>query len=207
LTSELDRQKESAQKVPDQREALLAEQKQLRAALHNLAEEVANFGGNEEMRSVRRRKEARLTVVTDLLKRIDSPSKQGISEREIDAFLHKALAELVDVLLGEPLKTQQELQKRISSLTLTPVVHDGEPAFAVGGDVTLFCAEEVMMLLSSGTMTGEHHPFVISLDGLMLKLHSRAAVIAIVLPRTERTDGVSIRQPFEAVEDCLPQAA
>jgi hypothetical protein len=49
--------------------------------------------------------------------------------------------------------------------------------------------------------------FAISLDGLMLKLPSRAAVIAIVLPRTEQMDGVSIRQPFEAVEDCLPQAA
>jgi hypothetical protein len=207
FTAELNRQKESAQKAPSQSEALVAEQKQLRAALHNLAEEIANFGGNEEMRSVRRRKEARLTVVTDLLKRVESPSKQSISVQEIDAFLRKAFAELADVLLGDPLTTQQELQKRISSLTLTPMVHNGEPAYEISGDVTLFCAEEVMMLLSSGTMTGEHHPFVIKLEGLLLKLDSHAKVIAVERPQAAQADAVSTCRTSESVEDCTAEAA
>jgi hypothetical protein len=207
LSAELNRQKESAQKAPSQSEALIAEQKQPRAALHNLAEEVANFGGNEEMRSVRRRKEARLTVVTNLLKCIESPSKQSISEQEIDAFLRKAFAELADVLLGDPLTTQQELRKRISSLTLTPMVHNGEPAYEISGEVTLFCAEEVMMLLSSGTMTGEHHPFVIKLDGQLLKLDPHAKVTAIVRPHAAQADGMSICRPFESVEDSTARRA
>jgi site-specific DNA recombinase len=207
FTAQLNRQKESAQKAPSQSEALVAEQKQLRAALHNLAEEIANFGGNEEMRSVRRRKEARLTVVTNLLKRVESPSKQSISVQEIDAFLRKAFAELADVLLGDPLTTQQELQKRISSLTLTPMIHNGEPAYEISGDVTLFCAEEVMMLLSSGTMTGEHHPFVIKLDGLLLMLDPHAKVTAVVRPRAAQADGVLTCRPFESVEDCTADAA
>jgi site-specific DNA recombinase len=207
LTAELSRRKETAQKAPSQNEALIAEQKQLRAALHNLAEEVANFGGNEEMRSVRRRKEARLTVVTNLLKRVESPSKQSISEQEIDAFLRRAFAALADVLLGDPLTTQQELQMRISSLTLTPTVHNGEPAYDIRGDLTLFCAEEVMMLLSSGTMTGEHHPFVIRLDGSLLKLDSHATVIAVVRPQAAQADGVSTFRTLESVEDCTVEAA
>lgn len=207
VTAGLNRQKESAQKAPAQKEALIAEEKQLRAALHNLAEEIANFGGNDEMRLVRRGKEARLTLVTNLLKRVESPSNEGISEQEVDAFLRKAFAELADVLLGDPLTTQQELQKRISSLALTPMVHNGERAYEISGDMTLFCAEEAMMLLSSGTMTGEHHPFVIKLDGLLLKLDSHSKVIAVVGPQAAQGDGESTHGLFESVEDCTAEAA
>jgi hypothetical protein len=159
------------------------------------------------MRSVRRRKEARLTEVTNLLKRVESPSKQSISEQEIDIFLRKAFTELADALLGDPLTTQQELQKRISSLTLTPMVHDGEPAYEISGDVTLFCAEEVMMLSSSGTKAGEHHPFVIKLDGLLLKLDPHAKVTAVVRPLAAQADGMSICRPIESVEDSTAEAA
>ena len=71
------------------------------------------------------------------------------------------------------------------------MLHNGEPAYEISGDLTLFCAEEVMMLLSFGTMTGEHQSFVIKLDGLLLKLDPHAKVIAVVRPRAAQADAVS----------------
>jgi hypothetical protein len=86
----------------------------------------------------------------------------------------------VVILLGDPLRSKQELRKRISSLILTPTVHDGSPAYAVSGSVMLFSSQEAVMLPRTRDCTSKHHSFDISLDGIVLKLDSRSSVIAVV---------------------------
>jgi hypothetical protein len=179
LSAERKREEDVANSATYQRDTLVEERRQLTAALENLADEVANYGGSEALRSVRRRKEARLTVVKDLLEQSKSPAKH-VSEEEVDAFLRKAFGELGNILLGDPLRSKQELQKRISSLTLTPTVHEGSPAYAVSGSVTLFSGEEAVLLTRTRDCTSEQHSFDINLDGIVLKLDSRSSVIAVV---------------------------
>jgi hypothetical protein len=147
-----------------------------------------------------------LAVVTDTLTRAEAPTPRH-SEKEIDAFLQEALTKLADVLLEDPLTSKQELLKRISSLTLTPMIHDGEPAFGVSGDMTLLSGEEAMMLLPSGTSTQEHHPFVINLGGLVMKLDSHGVVVAVVRLNEVDSGNVLALQVPDLGEELLPAKA
>ena len=196
LARELEQQKASEVEALSQKHALAEEKRQLEVALRNLAEEVANYGGNDALRAVMRSKSARLATVTENLKHAERPATI-FSEAEIDSFLRDAFTNLADVLLGDPITAKQELLKRISSLTLTPIEQDGEPAFALSGDLTLFSEEESMMLLPSGTKREEHHPSTFTLDGLVLKLDTRSNVVAITGSRSKKTKEIPRRQASE----------
>jgi DNA invertase Pin-like site-specific DNA recombinase len=75
LSAELKRRDEAAEGSACQRNSLLTEQKQLVVGLENLANEIANYGGSESLRSAMRQKEARMAVVKDLLGRGQSTTK------------------------------------------------------------------------------------------------------------------------------------
>ena len=149
LAAEMRQQKAGEEAAASQKRALAEEKKQLDAALRNLAEEVASYGGNDALRAAMRAKTARLKIVTDALSRAERPAK-AYSEEEITTFLRDALENLAQVLLDDPVKSKHELLKRVSKLTLTPVEHDGEPAFAISGDLTLFSEDERLQLSRTG---------------------------------------------------------
>jgi site-specific DNA recombinase len=173
LADEIKQQHVFGDDAPSRKQALLDEQRQLEAQLRNLAEEVAKHGSDDALRAARRSKGARLEVVKEMLKRVESPAKLP-SEQEVEAFLRRNLSELADVLLGDPRRAKQELQKRITSLTLTPVEIEREAGCEVTGDLTLFTPDERMMLQVSCTRNLEHHPLAIKLDGVVLKAqHTR----------------------------------
>jgi hypothetical protein len=60
---------------------------------------------------------------------------------------------------------------------------------------------------SHGSTPGEHHPFVIKLDGSLLKLNSRNTVVAVITPEAVQADGVSTRRALESLQDCTAEAA
>lgn len=181
LNVELQRREEAVASAVSGKDGLFEERRQLTVALENLAEEVAAHGGSDTLRSMMRRKEKRKAEVDVLLSQSNSPAKQ-VSDAEIDNFLRKAFAELGDTLLGDPLRSRQELQKRISWLTLTPIIHDGSPAYVVSGNVGLFSDEDVVMLRCTMDSTAGHHSFDISLTGSVLKLGAGSRVVSVLGP-------------------------
>jgi hypothetical protein len=181
LSAELKRRDEAAAGAGCQRSSLLAEQEQLVIGLENLANEIADHGGSESLRSAMRKKEARVAVVQHLLGQTQSTTKIASAD-DVEEFLRTAFDELAEVLLGDPLRTKVQLQKRISSLTLTPSVLNGLPTYVVSGSMALFDGEELVMLHRTVARTSEHHSFVFSLDGMVLKLDSRNMVNEVVFP-------------------------
>jgi hypothetical protein len=137
LAAELKRRNSGEDEARSQKQALTEGKNKLEGELRNLVEEIASFGGNDTLRSAMRTKDARLKAVTDQLMRAARPAPM-VSEAEVTQFLTSALTNLADILFGDPARSKQELLKRVSGLTLTPAEQDGEPAFAVTGDFTLF---------------------------------------------------------------------
>jgi hypothetical protein len=199
LARELEQQKASEVEAVSQKRALTEEKSQLEAGLRNLAEEVANYGGDDALRAAMRSKRARLATVTDILKRAERPATI-FSEAKIDSFLRDALTNLADILLGDPVRSKQELLKRISSLTLTPIEQDGDPVLALSGDLALFSEEESMMLLPFGTKRQEHHHSTFKLDGLVLKLDSRGNIVAVTGSCNKKIKELSEERASEVVE-------
>jgi hypothetical protein len=66
LSAERKRQEDEANGAAGQKDALVEERRHLAVALENLANEIANYGGSEALRSVMRRKEARMSRATKL---------------------------------------------------------------------------------------------------------------------------------------------
>jgi len=178
LSVELRRQTQAVEDLASQQDVLVEERKHLTTELENLANEVANHGGSKTLRSLIWQKEARMTAVVDLISQGQNPAKR-VSEEEVDAFLKKAFDELADILLCEPTRSKQEIQKRISSLILTPSVHDGRPAYILSGDLSLFSGSELVLPTRTVHSTSQQHNYSIRLDQC-LKLDARGAVVAVL---------------------------
>jgi DNA invertase Pin-like site-specific DNA recombinase len=178
LTAELKDRQAAEEGAVSQKSALTEEKTQLEAALRNLAEEVANYGGNDALRSLMRTKNVRLETVKEILSRAEQPAKR-FSEEDVTAFLRHALDNLADVLMGDPVRSKQELLKRVASLTLTPIEKDGNQTFAITGDLTLFTEEEMLQLPSTGTGSGELQPVKFSLDNFVLCVDRLGKVVEV----------------------------
>jgi site-specific DNA recombinase len=179
LTAELSRQDELSLHGASTERSLQDERQKIAVAVENLMDEIAEYGGSEGIRSLLRRKESRLAAIDKQLAELRAP-RAIVKPAEIDAFLEKALNELGTILLGDPVRSRDELQKRVGSLTLTPIVHEGRAAYRITGKLELFSGKETVMLGDTVHSVAKHHCQSINLDHLVLKLDNRGDVVAIL---------------------------
>jgi hypothetical protein len=177
LATQLKRQQEMVENAGQNEDTLLKERVKITSDLENLAEEIADYGGSDTIRSVMRRKEARLSIIAKELHQVQTPIRQ-VPEDEVDAFLKKEFEDLADLLLGDPIRSKLELQKRVNKLTLTPIKHDGAPAYMITGDIDLFSDHEAVLLGRNRDNTPKQHQFAIKLDGFVLRLDEHGVVTA-----------------------------
>ena len=150
-------------------DALRKESVSLSGTVERLTDAIGEHGLSHALSAKLRQSEARMEEIAQLLAVKDKPASPKISAGEIKEFLKRKMDELVEVLLGDPIRTKQELLNRIDRLVLTPEVRDGKDVYVVQGDVRLFAANDDVMLTNSGPSTGEHYTkLCISLDGLAL---------------------------------------
>lgn len=150
-------------------DALRKESVSLRGTVERLTDAIAGHGLSHALSAKLRQSEVRMEEIARLLAVKDQPASQKIGAGETEEFLKRKVDELVEVLLGDPIRTKQELLKRIDKLVLTPEVRDGEDVYVVRGDVRLFAANDDVMLTNTGTRIGEHYTKLsISLDGFVL---------------------------------------
>ena len=89
------------------------------------------------------RLEARLADLDELLSEASTTvAPKEITEEEVRLFLEKALGQLQEILSGSAENVKTELQKRISSIVLTPSRDSTGPLYTISGDVALFSSTE-----------------------------------------------------------------
>jgi DNA invertase Pin-like site-specific DNA recombinase len=159
----------ATRQVLDNQESLRKESAELSGTVERLTEAIATHGISNALSAKLRQSEVRMDEIRKLLALKDKPVAPKIDANEVAAFIKRKAGELVEVLLGDPIRTKQELLKRIDKLVLTPEVRDGEDVYVVRGDLRLFAANEDVMLTNSVPRNGEHYTNLsISLDGFVL---------------------------------------
>lgn len=159
----------NAKQALGKHDSLRKELATLAGTVERLTDAIAGHGLSHGLSAKLRQSEVRIEEITRLLAVKDKPPSPQISAGETEEFLKRKVDELVEVLLGDPIRTKQELLKRIDKLMLTPEVRDGENVYVVQGDVRLFAANDDVMLTNSGPRIGEHYTDLrIVLDGLVL---------------------------------------
>jgi DNA invertase Pin-like site-specific DNA recombinase len=159
----------TAEQALGNHDVLRKESATLNRTIENLAAAIAEHGLSHALSAKLRQSEVRIEEITRLLAIKDKPASQKISIEKTEEFLNCKVDKLVEVLLGDPARTKQELMTRIDKLVLTPEVRDGKDVYLVQGDVRLFAANEEVMLTGSATRTGQHYPKPrISLNGVVL---------------------------------------
>ena len=157
--------------VEDQDE-LKRELADLHKRVMNLTEAIAENGTSPNLSAALRRHESRMAVIEKLLATREKPPSPTLDPGEAEEFLRGKLDTLVEVLLGDPLVTKQELRKRIEKLVLTPEKRDGSDVFVVTGDLKLFAADDAMLGKSLEGI-GEHCiDLRVPLNGLVLYVGS-----------------------------------
>jgi DNA invertase Pin-like site-specific DNA recombinase len=154
--------------VLESREALLKERSVLIESADNLGKSMAAHGFSPTLSSQLSHAEKRIETITGLLKPKVKIEVKLPSAAQIEEFLHRRMEELVELLIGDPIRAKHELAKRIDKLVLTPATQDGRPVLLVTGDLKLFAEDDVMPFISGEGIVGHYTFAKVTLDGFAL---------------------------------------
>ena len=155
--------------IEGRRDSLIDEKRKIAQRLRNLTEAVAGGSGSKTIMDAINEDERQLEFVEQQLE-TKACETQPLSDQDIDRFLQNDLANLSQVLLNDPERTKQELQRRISKLVLMPIVQDSVPVYQVQGDLRLIGRDAVLLTSSLSRSSEQHHQDEVrlSLNGLTL---------------------------------------
>ena len=105
--------------------------------------------------------EARIERVEDLLDAVVKPLATKVTEEEVRAFLANRNKSFLDLLSENPERIRLELQKRISTVVLTPSP-ENKKAYTASGDIGIFSQPEDAVRNNPGDLIGLHYNFPIS---------------------------------------------
>jgi site-specific DNA recombinase len=140
--------------VDKERGELEATRSTLTTQIENLADAIQNSGGSRTLLAKLTEAEARRDRIDERLASATRPPAQDITEDEARAFLNDSAKSFVDILFGAPEMVKHELQKRISSIILTPTVDERGPVYQISGDVNLFSSPEHVVQSNKGHRMG-----------------------------------------------------
>jgi hypothetical protein len=88
--------------------------------------------------------ETRLAEIDQQLAAKPAPKRRVFSAERIREFLQQSSQQFCEVLLSDPARGKQEIQKRITKLVLTPKDTSEGRRLEVTGDVSMFIGDGVM---------------------------------------------------------------
>lgn len=150
--------------VDRERGELEATRRTLTIQIDNLANAIRECGGSRALLASLVEAEARLDRIEERLASATKPAPQDITEDEVRAFLNDSAKSFVDILLGAPEAVKHELQKRISSIILTPTVDDRGTVYRISGDVDLFSSAEGIVQSNQVHLIALHYNISISFE-------------------------------------------
>ena len=110
------------------------------------------------------RLEGKAAQLDEVLSESIAPPPKNLTEAEVRSFVEAALGRLRDVMSDSAEKVKAELQKRVSSIVLTPSVDSDSPLYTVTGDVALFSGPGGAVQSAQPPLDGLHYTFPISLE-------------------------------------------
>ena len=108
----------------------------------NLVRAISQAGHSRALLDALAQVEARLLRLEELLSEGAPQEIFIVTEEQVRSFVEKRSAHFAEILSAEPQMVKHELQKRMSVLTLTPEMREGQAVYRVTGDVSLFSAPE-----------------------------------------------------------------
>jgi hypothetical protein len=143
---------------------LEAARTKLTIQVENLVRGVRESGGSRALLAELGEAEAALERVDERLAAATKPPAPDIAEDEVRTFIGETARVFTEILLGAPEALKHELQRRITSITLTPSTDEGGNIYAVSGDVGLFSSPGDAVQTNQLHWIGLQHTFPISCE-------------------------------------------
>jgi Recombinase zinc beta ribbon domain len=110
-----------------QREEMEATRKTLGFQMENLVRAIRESGHSRALIADLTEVEARIARLDEILTSSARPAALEVTEHEVRTFINSRALSFGEILAASPEAVRQELQKRISSITLTPSVDERGP--------------------------------------------------------------------------------
>jgi site-specific DNA recombinase len=143
------------------------------AGIENLCNAVMSCGLSASLRDRLASEETRKQLIMQQLAATEPPEHPPISAEDVIDLIEREGVNLAEVLRADPIRTREELHKRIDTLTLTPTTFFGQAAYEVTGEIGVWIPEETVLLCNSLPSTTQQHAIhlskVVLRDGVRLR--------------------------------------
>ncbi len=147
---------------------LREERGELQRQAANLVDAIAKYGLSALLSAQLATLESRLAEVDHLLRAKPAPALSVISDEQIREFLRQQSRQFHEILVSDPERAKQELQKHIRKLVLTPKDTPEGRRLEVTGDVALFAGDDVMVNNSLEGIAQHYTSVPLPLTGVFL---------------------------------------
>jgi len=134
--------RESARSTEAQRRNLESNRAELVRQKQNVLKAIREMGGRRSLYEELDDVDGRIDRIDVLLATAVPPAAPEITLEEVRAFIDGQRKSFEELLLASPERVKSELQKRISSITLTPSMDERGLVYKVTGDVDFFSLPE-----------------------------------------------------------------
>jgi DNA invertase Pin-like site-specific DNA recombinase len=142
LKASMGRSREQRADTERQRDHLEATRRTLRVQMENVVSAIRESGHSRVLLAELKEIETKIDRIDEMLASALQPLAPDITEHEVRSFIANSASSLSAILAGSPETVRHELQKRITSITLTPSQDERGPVYQVSGDVALFSSPE-----------------------------------------------------------------
>jgi hypothetical protein len=146
----------------------------------NLVRAVRESGGSRALLAELDEAETALERVDERLAAATKPPPPDVTEDEVRAFIGEIGKSFTEILLGAPETLKHWLQRRITSITLTPSTDEAGSMYTASGDVGLFSSPEHALQTNQVHWIGLQHTFPISCEIRPYRNRQRRAEVASV---------------------------
>jgi site-specific DNA recombinase len=164
LRKRLAEQTQAAREFGSKRTEVVAQKAELTNQLQNVRQAIRKIGLDADLEADFRTLKAQIEVIDRKLEAEQTQATIQVDERMIRDYLTEQAQNLSQVLAGDPVRTKEELRKRVDSLTLTPVVTDHGRFYEISGDVRLFGGPEGALQSEGLESFGLHYTFPLRLE-------------------------------------------
>lgn len=155
---------------------LTRERAELKKKANMLAEAIAQVGLSPTLACKLEEYDGRLRTIAASERELaaaPSPAIRHFEDWEIRSFVEAHSAQFAELLTGDRARAKEEIRKRVSHLTLTPIRTESANYYVVTGDVALFGAEESAMQSKQGELVGLHYTFPLRVEVAAARTYRR----------------------------------
>jgi DNA invertase Pin-like site-specific DNA recombinase len=142
LRAAIEEQAHKAQQIAGQEQDLQEKVARLRKQEENVTNAVAEHGGSAALYAKLDSLKSEIAGVEALLATAGTEPEVMPAPEVMQEFLDRQFMRLAEVIAGDPVLARQEIHKRVTRLTMTPV-ESPTPGYQVAGDLALFAPGDV----------------------------------------------------------------